>query len=283
MNHLTLLFFFFLPFLCNAQLEVFARGNLSTLPSSSQRVVVDSSPTPLTGFSSISGRSYTIEEDYRPRFGWSFGALYSKSFGERVSGFAGVSLSGVSFKRSSEVIYDDADLESPFWGEIITVDGQPLLGGSIGQLQEMEIGQTENVGETNLIYLDLPVGIEYKVLKKIGISVGLQFSYLLHASEVVNKYVSNFSLSEFSDAERDPLLMIPIDSFFELVEEKDKSQDGFNRFNLSANLRFHYEFIKNLRVNAGVSQGISSVYADEKEYTGNVYSRVISTGLSFIF
>ena len=291
MKQLIALLFLAAPFIVFSQFEVYVGGNLSTFPSLSNRVEPSSSVSPTIGFSTTAGGSaYTVKDTYDSQYGFDIGVGYRKSLSDRLSVVSGVNLSSISYQRKSEVVYEDSGLESSLFGEIVTSDGQPLTGRLLGGSQSLVIEQTDNVGETNLKYLSVPLAVEYKLFRKLGVSLGLQASYLVHSSEVINQYVSTLSSDRFRVVgDDDPVIVVDdLDliagaSAFELVEVKDKSGDGFNNLNLLAQLGLSYSLSERIRLTTRLSQGLSSVYSEEKEYAGNVRARIVSAGFWYAF
>lgn len=290
MKSLVVLIFLTIPLIGLSQFEIYAGGNVSTLPNLSNRVEPNFS-NPTVGFSTTEGGSpYTVKDTYSGQYGFDIGVGYRKSLSDRISLVSGLTFSAISYQRKSEVAYGDAGLGNILVGEIVTSDGQPLTGSLLGGPQSLVTEQTENVGETNLNYFAVPLAVEYKLFRRLGISIGLQASYLVHSSEVINQYVSSFSSDRFRVVgDEDPVIVVDYEdllasgSTFELVEVEDTSRNGFNGLNVLAQFGVSYSIFEKISLTTQFSQGLSSVYGKEKEYAGNVRARFVSAGVRYAF
>ncbi len=242
-----------------------------------EKATTISSPT--TGYYSNS-LNYKLEENYQGRFGTQLSFLGSKQVAPRISIKTGIGLSLHRFKRANLVISNWLNNVTylPVVPGVPTGDNHGLIIGSIALIRDSSgvpiknpaytgsIPQDdEKLGETNALYMQIPVLFSYALNKKFTLSTGTQFSTLMVASEFQRRTMFSYSTGQYSINEN----------------SWNNSADGFNKLLVFVSLEIIYSVTRHFNLQAAYQRSLSPIYDASKLFSGEAKYNSASLGLSY--
>ena len=181
---------------------------------------------------------------------------------------SGLSINQIRYKRTVEIsslspniqIYNlPTTVSQPFgalYGSFTSRDAQ----GNVELSPPVHVQESENVGNTTTLVLQVPVLIGTSFLnKKLEVRTGTLFSYLLYATQTKQQYIpSTQSLAEY----------------------KDSSKDGFNEFQAGITIQTSSLF-GHIGVDFVAQKFFTPIYKSNEQFGGEAKYNVLTLGLSY--
>lgn len=280
MRSIFITFLLLFPLLSNAQAskwEIYIAPSY-TFIGNQKKSSPNQSVYPSSGYTS-NGVNVTIEELYRGNIGIEMGARISKTILKNLSIKSGADVSLKRFKRTESVSMPIVDRENvislpgmpigSFYGTILGSTGWRDSSGHLITL--LPINQREQdhsrLGETNALYLQIPIVLHYTLNKKISIEAGIQLVSLLLAAQyrVSQNYI--YSQGNF----------IPEKSSW------DTSSDGLTNSLLNVSGRVSYALSQKLRIYTDYQRSLSAIYDEPRRIAGKARFNTTSLGICYQF
>ncbi|WP_421873853.1 outer membrane beta-barrel protein [Marinoscillum sp.] len=258
-------------------------GNYTLLASHTKHF--NSQPvTGNTGFSSLQA-AYTIKESFANGPGLSLHLSYGRALGNAIKIEAGLGYELLTYQRQLEIFFEETDnlFVDPDNPAIV---GEPLFADPFGDVSPV-IENSDNYGKTKLHYLMLPVMASISPMKRIRIGGTLIISSLLAVTETTNElsYSLNFNSLQDLDTNNDGIISIVeynqgLIGSYEVREKTSHTKKGYNPLQISAGINVTYDLLRSIALGAQYTQGLTSIYSEEKIITEDVLPSRISLSLS---
>lgn len=210
------------------------------------------------GYYAYTDKPGSIKESFKGETGFNIGGRTDITLSKKFFLTTGLNIQYLRFKRSTQLILNENNSDSPlilpgnfkiydegvnigstfgsinYWG----ADGEFTPRIPVGEENIIVIGNTDNMGKTTALYLELPVLIGTTMLKnKISIRGGLNFSYLLTATE----YQLEYSMNVIDD-------------------RKVSTRDGYTKLLASGMMMLSYHPIKKLSIDFSGNTYLSPIF-----------------------
>ena len=247
-------------------------GTYSFIPKT--EIIDNSSFTdPFGNFTSI---KLTESFDVDPGFNLDFG--FSRQFIDKFSINSGCGFSFISYKRESrlDLIEDDVTINL---NEQSGIPIQDFYGIQLGDIRFQDINSdfndtivsgNPNYGKTKILYLVLPVKIQYSILPdRFKIGIGVTNYFIAYSSQI--KSIIDYET-------------LPIS----YKEYNDKSSDGLNNYQLNGTFSLEYKVFKGIWIQTSYNHGFLSIYDKRPQSNypsvnvGKEKYRTIELGLKYV-
>lgn len=269
-----------IPFLCaftlSAQTKFFldVSGNYS-LSQDMEQIYWHSFADPIMTHNLI------VTEHYEPKPGIDFNVGVSKNIYKKFNLTAGIGISAVQFKRTFDVDIQSVDpypgIEPDYTG--FYVYGYPELYDNYPSPEDPEVAMgdeprplynsgynwllsskdQDKVGQTEIMYVNIPLGIQYPVTEKLVLSAGVKNSILTYSRQVKQ----NTSING------------------QMVVGTDKSSDGLSNNLLSADIGLQYKIFKQIWLSTAYNHYFTPVYDANRRMAGDMKYRTFRLGLKY--
>lgn len=232
--------------------------------------VLEPTTQPYTGFQSIDYQA-TIKESFNVRPGFTVNFGIAAPLTEKFQARIGIGSTFRNYKRNVAVEYPNTLYHYPIENGIY---GSPYLGPLDQGDQSFVFNPTPRVGETRLLYVTIPVQIQYSLLSdRLAIGLGITNYLLAYSSQVAYQLKYQYSPSDYSEGSMDLLM----------EEYTDKSGTGLGNYLISSDLFVRYKLIKQMGITLSYQHGLSDIYHSTTDFESEAKYRSISFGLSYYF
>jgi hypothetical protein len=279
MGRILIILIVMLPLGLHAQMrvsEVFVRSNYTHIADQEKDANI-THVNPSTGFVSITVNGAVLAERYQGRFGLDLGcSLSALALSNRLSLSTGATLSLKRFRRNDALSSIDNVIPR---GNFISVDGTPIgiIHGNPISLTDstliirplipmQEEPANEKVGETNIVFLQLPVTIDYTITKRITANAGLAASILL-ISAVYEAGTPFYSTANgvVSNSEAN----------------WNMSSDGLSNVLIEATTNIAYSVAKGWKIELGYWRSLTPIFDASRQTVGKARFNTFSLGASY--
>lgn len=235
---------------------------------------------PSTGFVSITVNGAILAERYEGRPGLDLGCNLSPiALSNRLSLSTGASVSLKRFKRYDVMSTNGSGIVVG----IPSVDGTPIgVIRGVGVVRDSsgiivinpdgtirtpsEIGKDDKVGESNVVYLQVPVSIEYSITKRLTANAGLAASILMFSGvyEAGTPFYSTANgLVSSSEA------------------SWNTSSDGLSNMLIAATTNIAYSVAKRWEIELGYWRSFTPIFDASRQTVGKARFNTFSLGASY--
>ncbi|MDH5367401.1 MAG: PorT family protein [Cyclobacteriaceae bacterium] len=235
-------------------------------------------PVFYTGYNQIYSNIGGIKRESEAKFGFEAGGNISWEISNKFSLVSGIGVNVIRYNQKENVETNDSGLDNIIISGGIISQDTTLTGQSLWQrdssgylivgnidLSGYNLLQNENNGvDYSLTYLKIPLLGRYAITKKIGVTLGANFSFLLASKR-------EYTQSYFS-----------LNTYFEM-EHKDKSTNGYNNTLIGITGGIDFMLFKNFEINVNYNRSLNSIYitSDWNSTNYNATNNSLSLGLSY--
>jgi len=279
MKRSLLLFYMLSTLITQAQVKNFsfkAGVNYPVIPTKTVETQITSLALPeSSGFSPITVGSISLVHESKP--GIDLGGAFDYSISRKFFISTGLNLSYLRFKKLAKIeklsggqIESDFDLPTTvgmpmgsFYGSIIYRDanGNVVVGEPRPETEISSLRSTGDQGKTSTLYLQVPVLVGTTFLHdKLIVRAGISVSYLLSASQYVDRYsYENQSVES----------------------HKETSRDGYTAILASCTVTTTYKITRMLGVDLSMNQFLSPIYNQSGKTSFKSKYSTLAFGLSY--
>lgn len=217
--------------------------------------------------------NFLLSEHYEPKPGIDFNVGVSKNIYKKLNLTGGIGISAIQFKRTFSVEiqyrnpdftgfygnqYTYGDFPSPEDPEVIIGDEpRPLFDRGYNWLPDNK--DLDKVGQTEIMYVNIPLGIEYPVTGKLILSARVKDEILTYSRQVKQGVYSGNQRGVYSD----------------------KTSDGLSNNLLSGDIGLQYQLFKQLWLSTSYNHYFTPVYDESYRMAGDLKYKTFRLGLKY--
>ena len=269
----------------DAQVKFFveAAANYSFIPTEIKKEQ-DSYQVPgLWGYSVIYP-DHRLSAQYGGKIGANLLLGIQKALSKNINLESGVGISIISFEKKVALSYEE-NIDYGVGGTVgqpgqpfgILYGTSPWLNHEEGKLNDLTTTDT-NIGKTGLLYLTLPLNINYMLVNdRLAVGGGLSVSFLLGSRQLKEELIVERVQQPGGVSDSTSLGLHRIQT----KEVADKSNRGLNTMNWGGQITVQYRVYKKTWAIVGFQQGFSPIYSKEEGNDWAAKLRTVSLGLRY--
>jgi opacity protein-like surface antigen len=211
----------------------------------------------LQNSSGFNSKEVILQETFNNNLGISAGGKIQYELGKKFYLETGIDLSLVRFQRKFQLVFpEEINQYEP-------VNGQSYGNHWTGRdYQSTFYEQSEKVGKTSILYLNIPVELGYSFNEKFNIKSGLVIGTVPYSET----YVQGLKMQNGTG--------------YQVVLTKDRSSNGINNFNLALNAGISYKIIPKISADLNYSKYFTSIYySNENAHKAKIH--LFNLGFSY--